>query len=528
MTLSDKDAWILRRAIAKQPLQDVEPDNPLLSLLFKMYDITTDEGYSRISQFVTFDTDVMTHVMKMDPTQAAPKPETPDAIDGDLVYVPELPAAAQLSAEAYAMSESVGHWYRQTAQWAQNQSPMTPPHFLQLATIWTIGLAVARRIRINLHESIYPHLYALIVAETSRYAKSTGMNIFYHLVLKAMPHMLIPGSATTEAMIEMLSGGLPANYENLPERQQKLIREGKKYAGQRGIMLDEFSSLLGSSKKDYMQGFPELIMRLYDAREKEQHYTRSGGLITIEQPGISIFGATTPAAMARALSNESWENGEIARYFIMFREDVLTYDDSYGDRTIPEQIIAPLRRLHSSLPIPEDEFGHVGVVKAKDATITADAFHAYKAYAKAVRFDMIEDAGIKLVGNYTRLHVQAMKMALALAAMDCLTTKPNDLVKINLGHWALAQQLTECSRHHLHHLLIELNQSSDNRNQRAVLGLIKQHKGGLTVRDLCRSTGRRANDIRSALDVLLESGDLEEVEHKPARGRPTKFYRLPE
>jgi Fic family protein len=111
--------------------------------------------------------------------------------------------------------------------------------------------------------------------------------------------------------------------------------------------------------------------------------------------------------------------------------------------------------------------------------------------------------------------------------MDCLTQQPDTGVRITLGHRALAQQLTERSRHNLHHLLIELNQSNDNRNQRTILELIKQHKGGLTVRDLCRSTGSRANDIRSALDVLLESGDLEEVEHKPPTGRPTKFYRIP-
>ena len=175
MTLSDKDAWILRRAIAKQPLEDIEPDNSLLALLFRVYDISTDDGYSHISRFVTFDTDIMTRVMQMDPTQPVPETDKPDAIEDDLIYVPSLPDNAKLTDEALAMGETVAGWYRKTARWAQNQSPMTPSHFLEIATIWTIGLAVARRVRINLHEAIYPHLYALIVAETSRYAKSTGI-----------------------------------------------------------------------------------------------------------------------------------------------------------------------------------------------------------------------------------------------------------------------------------------------------------------------------------------------------------------
>lgn len=521
---TQQELFVLRRAMARMPLEGFETGQRLNAIL-QQYNLKEDDGYTRFSQFISADMELLVQVMKQDPTKA-PVP-IPDRSTPPEVYVPPLPAEAQLSGAAIKAGERVGEWYRVTSKWLASRSPMTPPHFLEAATIWLAGLAIAKRVVVDLHERISPHLYLLIVAETSRYAKSTGMGLIYQIVMATMPYMIIPGSATSEALVDIMSGQTPANYDKLSQIMKARIENGRKFAGQRGIILDEYSGLLGSGKKDYMQGFVELLMRLYDGRSEELYQTKAGGLITIHQPALSIFGATTPAAMARALSNEAWENGEMARYLIMFRDEVLPYNDEYGQMDIPPEITKPLLLMHAALPKMRSDFTEDADFKPITALFDKEAHAAYRAYAQAVRYDMLADCDNRLTGNYTRLHVQALKIALSLATVDYLSAGET-FVKIGLGHWALAQQMTERSRENLHRLMLTLTESRDSRNQRDILTLLRQNPGGLTVRDLCRRMTAYANDIRGGLEILLDSGEITEIEHNPATGRPTKVYKLAE
>lgn len=517
--LSNNDLYILRRAMSRMSLDGLKPDNPILAVLVQD---DSERGIKLLSDFINSSSDLLVNVMRIDPTTPPPQPVKADSEE---IYIPDLPAEARLTDEALKAMESVGAWHNATLQYAKKQSPMTPPHFLEGATFWLAGLLIARRVYLHLWDRIYPHLYLLIVAETSRYAKSTGMNVFYHILLKTFPHMLIPGSTTTEGMIELLSGQQPANYDKLPSNQKELINAGMKFAGQRGIILDEYSSLLGSSKKDYMQGFVELLMRLYDAREQEYHYTKSGGWLTINKPALSIFGATTPAAMARSITHESWENGDLARYLLLFREEVLEYAPIIDkEDTVPEAITKPMYKVMKNLPEMMDSLNNPTGHSPLGATITAEARSAFEAYAKALRHDLLEDVPEYLHGNYTRLPVQALKLAISLATFDTIGNG-QDSVKLELGHWAKAQNFIERSRTNIHHLVLTLNESKDARIQRDLLAILKHSTGGLTVRDLCRRTNSLASDIRSSLDILIESGEIEVIEHKPPTGRPTKIYK---
>jgi predicted ArsR family transcriptional regulator len=86
--------------------------------------------------------------------------------------------------------------------------------------------------------------------------------------------------------------------------------------------------------------------------------------------------------------------------------------------------------------------------------------------------------------------------------------------------------MAEQARENLHRLLVTLNESRDSRNQRDILNLLKQYPGGLTIRDFCRRMSAYADSIKQSLDVLLDSGNIQEIEHRPTTGRPTKIYTL--
>lgn len=520
-SLAPLDLYALSRAFVGQSTHNLNVQNPIVAGLLHNLDWSNPQQLGVARQILK---DHLPTILGVDPN--GPPPAEPDK---NVAFVPPLPASAQLTDKALNAAERVGDWYKEAVKWATERSPMTPHPFLEAGVLWTLGLAINRRVCIEFHERIYPLFYLLVIAETSKYAKSTGMNAIRALVYATMPHMLIPGSTTTEGMMEILSGQPPSNFDKLSTRDRDLIEAGRRFAGQRGIILDEFSSLLGSMKKDYMAGFIELLMRMYDNQDYEQHHTKSGGMIVVKYPGLSIFGATTPAAMARATTAEMWENGAMARYLMMFRDEPLPYNPNYISFIPPQSLTAPLAKLHKTLPpIKANDMleGEQSELRPIQAAITPEAHAAYQAYTKAVFYDMLNgDLDERLHGNYRRMHIQAVKTALALACIDWSESDPTDLPRIELGHWAIAQAIAEKGRASLHRLMPVLSQSSDSRAQREILTTLKNY-GAITIRDIVRLTGRKTNDVRSALEVLQESGEVEMNDHQPTVGRPTQLYSL--
>jgi hypothetical protein len=523
MSISRQDAWALKRALTRNSLQDVEMSAGV-AMILKLIDPNTPEGWARLSDLINADPQTQAAVLAEDP-------KTPPAklFSANNYYVPPLKTYARLSEKACAEAAQVGSWLNDYMAWAVKRSPMTPPIFLEAGGLWLIGLAVARRVCIQIHDRVYPHLYILWVATTTRYAKSTGLSAVNHVARAAMPHMIMPQESTPEALVESMAGKLPDNFTDLRPRDQSMIKSGQKFAAQRGLLIDEASSLLGAAKKDYMAGLQEWLLQAYDAPDRKERNTRGGGMVIVRRIALSILGATTPAAMGRTVTADRWEDGEMARYALLFPEDLMKFDDSIGDYDPPPAIVEHLRNLHDILPQPkeadfmaDDEPEQVVYF----ASMTDAARTAFRAYRKAMTEMVDADLDVRLHGNYGRLPVQALKVALALACSEWLAAgDPQSRPVITLGCWAKAQTIVESWRASVHRLLPVLSESLDSRTQTRVLALLKTAPGGLTLRDISRSTGVSVKHLHSALDVLIESSLIEAVDwQNPSGGPKTKIY----
>lgn len=520
--LSRQDLYALRRALAQLPTKHLNITHPLVKGICDLD--MRDGSVTRTVQTVL--QPYIGKIFEIDPNAPPPEPENHPL--STRAYVPPLPAAAQLSAADLKAAEGVGTWYRAALEWCVKRSPMTPVHFLETGLIWLLGLAINRRVCLSLHSDIYPHMYLLIVAESSKYAKTTGMNTVKKLAEACFPHLLIPGSTTPEALMEILSGEKPSNYDKLKAKAREMVDGGRAFPAQRGMMVDEYSGVLAAAKKDYMAGFIELLMKLYDAGDSEQHQTRGSGMLYVEYPAMSIFGATTPAAMARSTSYELWENGALARYLIMFREGSLPYVNAAGERMPPKSLTEPLSHLYNvlpSLPPPDSEGQNFTPIYAE---IAPDAHKHFIEYDKVMRFDMLDESlDERLHPNYSRMPTQLLKAALALAVMDWAGKKEkNTRPVISMAHIALAQTIVEKARESLHNLLPVLNMTIEARRRRSILSQLKVHIAGLSVHQLCDQLGAKASDIKEAMNPLLEDGTLEAIEHRPHTGRPTWIYRI--
>ena len=354
LQLTPDDAYAFRRVLSKMDL----PDDLRLSAVAKLLLETLDPlhnpaHWQMLQDMVTNDHRIMQQVMFIDPTSAPPE----DPRDGAELWVPPLPKAAQLDPALVEAANAVGRFHRDCTDWLKRKSPMTPPIFLESAPLWAVGLAIARRCILRLSfDDIYPNLYILWVAPTTYYHKSTGLKAITKLVRSTLPHLLLPETTTPEMLMAKLAGQKPANYDQLLPGEKKLEEQGTRFAGQRGMSIDEASKIL--IPKKYMEGHAEALMQLFDGADRMERELRGDGKLIVYNPSLSLIGATTPAMLARYMTDAEWESGLMARIIPLTpTEKEVKYvvsDHAPEIAQMMESLKSRLLRIHNAFPTPPE------------------------------------------------------------------------------------------------------------------------------------------------------------------------------
>ncbi len=237
--------------------------------------------------------------------------------------------------------------------------------------------------------------------------------------------MLMPTPGSPERFQEALSGKLPGNYRELTYAQQELLSKARGFAAQRGLFKDEVAGLFGAfNRKDYMYGLKDLIMELYDCPDYSDKDTQTG-LTIVQNAAPSILGVTTPAGLAAAITPADWANGLLPRFLL------LTPEPDYAERPTlkqyeppPGAVVNGLKALHQRLPLPQQEGDGWAAPAALE--VEAQCWDAVQAYSSRLSklCDPNDETPLddRLKGVYGRLHVQAVKLALILAALDWMGT----------------------------------------------------------------------------------------------------------
>ena len=537
--LSPNDAYAFRRVLSKM---DVPVDlelSPVVRLLLKTLDPQNNPaGWQMLQDMVTQDHEIMQQIMYIDPKTDPPAPEKKKP---DELYVPPLPKQAQLDDALLTAAEKVGRFHQDCTHWLVQKSPMTPRIFLESAPLWAVGLAIARRCVLRLSfDDIYPNLYFLWVAPTTYYHKSTGLKAITNLVRSTFQHLLLPETTTPEMLMAKLAGQKPSNYEQLLPVEKKLEEKGTRFAGQRGMSIDEASKIL--IPKKYMEGHAEALMQLFDAPDRMERELRGDGKLIIYNPALSLIGATTPAMIGRYLGDAEWESGLMARILTLTPEEkdvpYIVSNPSPELSQIMEKLKSRLLRIHNAFPTPPEWDALYGNDEAVtlptiNALMAPNVMKRFNAYSEAMHELTDPRRGLdeRLRGNYGRFPVLAMKMALILTVMDWVEDGSKNTPRISLAHWARAQMLTEQYRASAHRLLAELNVGQDTKNEQKILDFIAraQKDQPPTKREIHRGAGIKSRkDAYAAVDALFESGTIEAQDRNNARGRSATGYILSE
>jgi len=439
------------------------------------------------------------------------------------VDVPALPDIVT-DAERQA-GRRAGAWIDEYVDWAHRLAALTPRVFHESAALWLIGLTIARRVRLPLaNGNIFPNQYTIWVAESSLYAKSTGVELARRVAREAdVLHLIMPTPYTVASLYTDMRGKEPANYALLEMDTRQQWDKGRQFAAYRGILQDEITDLIRLMFREHNVGFEESVMKFYDC-VGHSHTTKGEGLTRIESSYLSIMGATTPAALKDVTGNRFWLSGMWARTALLVPDERPVLDvGGLGEVAVPGRLAGQLRQLYGRLPgvsWPNEPM-------ALNATISERAFEIYSTYSVALRRQVMNETDERLHGIYGRQAVKLLKVATTLAAMDW---RDEAAPRIEAHHMARALDIVERWRASLY----RLNAYWTNHRTLAVEAKIRmaiENSGaeGVTLRELYRPMegGRGRQRVEMVVKELVEAGDVEPVPYRnPSGGAPTTRYRI--
>lgn len=534
MNLTEHDAYALRRAVSILDIPAGLTLSPLVESLLASLDWQHDRAHwSILQQILTRDPELSAQVLHVDPH--APVPISSKSADE--AYVPPLHKSAQLTNKLEASAETVGAFHHDCLAWLSQRSPMTPQIFLESGPLWAVGLAVARRCVLRLgFGDIYPNLYYLWVAPTTYYHKSTGLNAITDMVRDTMPHLLLPATTSPEMLVAKLAGEKPANYDKLLPFERKNEDLAVRFAGQRGILIDEASKML--IPKKYMEGHTETMMEMFDAPRRLERELRGDGKLIVYNPALAMIGATTPARLGRYITDGEWEDGLMARFLCLTPTEreikCVLNGHNLDTHEFPADLKTRLLRVYNAFPMPPDEFALHDLEEpvkhpAISATMEPAVFDLFNAYYAALH-DMTDprrNLDDRLRGNYGRFSTMALKLALILAIMDWTDEGQQNTPRITTAHWARGQMLAEEYRASVHRLLDELSIGIDVKNEKKVLDFIARNgERPPSARDILRGAGVKSRkEVDATLAALIDDGVIEIAERKTG-GRSARGYRV--
>ncbi|MDP9314497.1 MAG: YfjI family protein [Chloroflexota bacterium] len=456
------------------------------------------------------------------------------------IDVPPLPKSAFLSPE---LGKDACLWLDEYIAWSRKWSPRSYQRSHEACGLWLLSVIAARRVVAHLGGERYPNLYIAQCGRTSLWAKSTVAKIAVETIRTAgLDFLLAPDDSTPQALIHFMTRRVPADYAMLPEHHRAALLRRLAFAAQVGWFYEEFGQKLNAMMRDSgpMADYRGLFRRLDDCPERYESATIGRGLDQLVRPYLAFLTNLTLADLAPygRKNGALWGDGFFARFVFVTPPAGLAAPTGRfptGKRLIPDSLIQPLKAWHQRLGVPvvtleehvekqaKRTAGYdvdVGSLEPERATFGEDVFEAYYRYHDALLGLTQTTADSDLDGNYARFAEKALRVAMLLASLD-------NGGRIELRHWARAQNIAEGWRVDLHALIDQLQNGADISREAEledkVIRVLQKH-GPLTAADIHKEYLRTAStpELSKLLDSLVEHG---RVTATPTR-RDTRRYSL--
>jgi hypothetical protein len=442
-----------------------------------------------------------------------------------MTEMPPLPPSLQTNPDTISPGE---FWLDAYVTRSKQITPMAPHAFHLSAGLAILSTIVARRVVVNAwYGDRYPNLFIMWVAPSTIFKKSSTLDTASKILYTQWPYLLAPANITPEALVEIMAGKKPINYDELSQSQQEDWLKEAIYAGQKAFVVDECSGFLGSTRRDYNQGLVELLLKLYDCTPEYSRQTRGKGRETIRNAYLTFLGASTPQMMAPFIADPlNWTNGLLPRFLFALAPPEKPLFNLGNNEHDVDDLVPHLKRMDQKLPQRTTCEQETSV----RCEMAPEAITLLQDYYKFTSYDAIDSMGDNegLKAAYGRLHEHVLKIATLLATCDWADTDISH-PEMSEGHLLRAIQIMETFRSSLHTLVDNAHrQQKESMDQKVLAGLGKAGPAGLTHRDLYKNFSLPADEVRASLERLVRSGQVRQSSRSPDGngGRPTTYYHL--
>lgn len=317
-------------------------------------------------------------------------------------------------------------------------------------------------------QPLYPNIYAVILAPSSLFRKSTSINIAKNIVQDVEEDLVLANDITYEKMVQNLSG-----------RSWGLI------------CWNEMGGVLEVMSKDYNSGLRALITELFDCPGLWKRELKSG-TYRIEEPCVSILGASTMDWLIDALKGKDIRGGFLPRFIIIpavEKEKSLALPPG-PNKTLRDGLI---RTLNEKSQIT----GEMHLEKA--------GIRIYEDWYRKHEKDLEEsDKKEILSGFYSRLATYVLKLAMIfqLSYSKSIEIESETLMR--------ACKLVDCLKGNLAKFIEEFIISSKVKEMNNILRIVKEHPG-IDYSKLLRNSHLLAKELRPILDTLEDSWQVKKT-----------------
>lgn len=449
-------------------------------------------------------------LMPIRPTVQAPLPPLPDKVKHDP-----------------AMAATACTWLDDYVLFSRKWSPRAHDDFHESVGLWLLSTVAARRVAIDMGKRRYTSLNIALTARTSVFSKTTTAEIAQAVLEQAgLAFLMAPDDSTPQAFIRSMTYRLPSDWADLSDDLKDHYKKKLAFAAQKGWYFDEFGQKVSAMMREggHMADFRGLLRKFDDTPPLYEYDTIGRGKDVVHAPYLALLANLTPADLQPYAKRNSalWNDGFWARFaFLTPPVGAERRNGRFpsGERVVPHELAGPLRYWHTRLGVPVVEVTEresdgvkpkfdmlVAPPQPKMCILADGVFEAFYDYSDAL-IDLVALSNLTdLDGNYSRLPEKAMRVAMLLASFD-------NNERIEMRHWARAQQVAEVWRRNLHNLY---DQVVSNAEEPLIIAMedriMKQinENGPRTIREMVQGIrGLDSGQAKIITKSLQEAGFLQ-------------------
>lgn len=332
----------------------------------------------------------------------------------------------------------------------------------------------------------WANLYTLLIAPSGLYRKSTSVGIAEDLLKSVNEDIVLIGEQSREKFLSLLKANPNVLYP-----------------------ISEFAAILSMWNRDYSQGFREIVVDLFDCRQKYIRQTVTGeGKIVIEKPALNILAASTLDWLKEKLTEGDLRGGLMGRFLIIpggsKTEDPGLRVGSDGKKR--GELVRFLTGVHN--------------IDSAWVDITG-VLDDYNLWVREAEHEMEKEYNPEILGFQSRLASHVLKLAVLL----CVSGEPEpqkkyvlagtDLNKAEiLGKWLIMQAVELATTGFI--------KSKTEANVQKLLRYSSRN-GGIKRSEVLKQMHLNSRELDAIVLTAAERGEIT-IEREVGKTKPLTYY----